>query len=273
MEKRLVSVVVPIYNVARFLPRCIESICKQSFRNLEIILVDDGSTDGSGEIVDKASTMDSRIVVVHKKNGGLSDARNAGIDIAKGEYITFVDGDDYVSLNYVNYLLELIERYNAQVSVMTLKRTSQWQDTAQLAITTQICFSKQEAIREMLYACRFSTSACAKMYLTSAFQNVRFPVNKYSEDMFTTYKLLDQADRVAYGSQIGYYYYYRTGSIVLSAFSPKHLDVVEGLQQLQRDIPIKEYGLEKAFASQMVECVGTLLAQKPDKKIVRELGI
>ena len=273
MGKALVSIVIPIYNVERFLPRCIESVLQQSYRNLEIILVDDGSTDGSGKIADEAAAADRRVVVVHKENGGLSDARNVGICAANGQYITFIDGDDYISSDYVKDLLELLERHNAQISVVALKRTGQWQDKTQLEAPDEICYSRQEAIREMLYACKFSTSACAKMYPIWVFRQVRFPVGKFSEDMFTTYKLLDQVDRVAYSSQIDYYYYCRAGSIVLSGFSPKHMDVVEGLLQLQKDLPLQKYGLEKAFASQMVECIAAMLGRKPDGKTFREMGL
>ena len=103
--KPLISVILPIYNVAQFLPRCIESVCSQTYDNLEIILVDDGSPDDCGDICDKYAEKDNRIVVVHKQNGGLSDARNKGAEIANGEYITFIDSDDYVTDTYVEYLL------------------------------------------------------------------------------------------------------------------------------------------------------------------------
>ena len=107
--KPLISVILPIYNVAQFLPRCIESVCSQTYDNLEIILVDDGSPDDCGDICDKYAEKDNRIVVVHKQNGGLSDARNKGAEIANGEYITFIDSDDYVTDTYVEYLYSLIE--------------------------------------------------------------------------------------------------------------------------------------------------------------------
>ena len=113
--KPLISVILPIYNVAQFLPRCIESVCRQTYDNLEIILVDDGSPDECGDICDKYAEKDNRIVVVHKQNGGLSDARNKGAEIANGEYITFIDSDDYVTDTYVEYLYSLIEKYHTRM--------------------------------------------------------------------------------------------------------------------------------------------------------------
>ena len=117
--KPLISVILPIYNVAQFLPRCIESVCRQTYDNLEIILVDDGSPDECGDICEKYAEKDNRIVVVHKQNGGLSDARNKGAEIANGEYITFIDSDDYVTDTYVEYLYSLIEKYGTRMSLCT----------------------------------------------------------------------------------------------------------------------------------------------------------
>ena len=113
----LITVVLPIYNVSAYLKRCIESVIHQTYENLDIILVDDGSTDDSGIICDEYASIDSRITVVHKENGGLSDARNKGIELAKGQFITFIDSDDYIDDDYVEYLYNLIKRYNTRMSI------------------------------------------------------------------------------------------------------------------------------------------------------------
>lgn len=113
----LISVIVPCYKVERYLPKCIDSILRQTYKNLEVILVDDGSPDRSGEICDTYATKDSRIVVIHKANGGLSDARNVGIDQAKGEWITFIDSDDFVSDSYVEVLFHLATDFSCECSV------------------------------------------------------------------------------------------------------------------------------------------------------------
>ena len=113
--KCLISVVVPVYNVEKYIDRCLNSIINQTYRKLEIIIVNDGSTDNSRKIIDKFSKMDSRIIVIDKNNGGLSEARNVGINAATGDYITFIDSDDFVSYDYIEYLYSLIEKYKVKV--------------------------------------------------------------------------------------------------------------------------------------------------------------
>lgn len=157
--KPLISVILPIYNVAQFLPRCIESVCSQTYDNLEIILVDDGSPDDCGDICDKYAEKDNRIVVVHKQNGGLSDARNKGAEIANGEYITFIDSDDYVTDTYVEYLYSLIEKYHTRMSLCTHTVVFEkgnniiYGNGKDEVLTTEICLER------MLYDDVINTSA------------------------------------------------------------------------------------------------------------------
>ena len=117
MEEELISVILPIYNVEKYLEKCLKSVINQTYKNLEIILVDDGSKDNSPQICDEYAVKDKRIVVIHKSNGGLSDARNAGIEIAKGKYIALIDSDDYVEKDYVQFLYQLIKENNAEMSI------------------------------------------------------------------------------------------------------------------------------------------------------------
>lgn len=123
MEEKLISIIVPVYNVEKYLKECIDSVISQTYKNLEIILVDDGSTDKSGEICDEYSKKDSRIKVIHKENGGLSDARNVALDIAKGEYIGFVDSDDYVEKDMFETLYKLAEEHNTEISSISFYKT------------------------------------------------------------------------------------------------------------------------------------------------------
>ena len=116
MDNELISIVIPIYNVEKYIEKCLDSVIKQTYKNIEIILVDDGSPDNCGKICDSYANNDKRIQVIHKENGGLSDARNVGIERANGKYITFVDSDDYIELDYIEYLYTLIKKYNTKIS-------------------------------------------------------------------------------------------------------------------------------------------------------------
>jgi glycosyltransferase involved in cell wall biosynthesis len=117
MEKNLVSIIVPIYNVEKYIEKCVKSILEQDYKNIEVILVDDGSPDGSPKLIDKFKKMDSRVIVLHKPNGGVSSARNAGIDIAKGEYILFIDGDDWIESDYVSYFINLVKTFDLPIGM------------------------------------------------------------------------------------------------------------------------------------------------------------
>ena len=269
-----VSIVVPIYNVSSFVELCVKSLMNQTYKDIEIILVDDGSADDSGQMCDRFSQTDSRIHVIHKKNGGLSDARNVGIDFAKGEYISFVDGDDTVSYDYIEYMLHMLEETSSDLAICSLKKVSNQlvlQQGEKSSPTSQV-FNCREALEEMLYARIFSCSACAKLYHRSLFEGIRFPLGKYSEDMFTTWKLIERSNRVAYGSKVCYFYLHRPGSILASDFSPKHLDLFEALKEIEAEHAFLEGTLLRAFAAQYVSAVGETLEKNPPLDVVIEGG-
>ena len=166
----LISIVIPVYKVEKYLERCILSIINQNYSNLEIILVDDGSPDDCGLICDNWAKIDNRIRVIHKENGGLSDARNAGIKIATGEFITFIDSDDYVLDNYIEYLLELIFKYNADIAICNFHQL--FEETNRKVFVggkVEKIFNSEEAIETMLYDRDFYTCAWGKLYRKSFF--------------------------------------------------------------------------------------------------------
>ncbi len=222
----LVSVIVPCYNVEKYLPKCVDSIVGQTYRNLEIILVDDGSPDNCGKICDEYATRDGRIKVIHKENGGLSDARNAAIDVAKGEWLTFVDSDDYVTEDYVETLLRLCLKYEVKMAV------ADWCIFPEGAIPCmplkkekEIHFLRNEALEDMFNQVHFDVSACVKLYHHSLFEGVRFPKGMLFEDLQTTFKLLLNCNEgVAYTNKQIYYYMFRPDSIEGSQFSEKKMD-------------------------------------------------
>lgn len=238
MSDSLVSVVVPVYNVENYLSKCIESIISQTYTELEIILVDDGSSDKSGTICDIYAKNDSRITVIHKKNGGLSDARNKALEIISGSYVIFVDSDDYIEVDYVAYLLELVERNEADISICNFKYVNENGNLLNRISDSrmQCVFDRREAIDKLLTGKEVNTSASMKMYKTELFDNVRYPIGKYYEDVSTTYKLILKADKIVYGDRALYVYLCRTGSITKQKFNSRHLDALDNIEEMCNSI-------------------------------------
>ncbi|MBP1744959.1 MAG: hypothetical protein H6Q58_1937 [Firmicutes bacterium] len=233
----LVSVIIPVYKVEDYIRRCVDSVLKQTYGNLEIILVDDGSPDRCGEICDEYAAKDSRVVSIHKKNGGLSDARNAGMEVCKGEYITFLDSDDWVEAAYIEKLYRLLKETDSDISVCSFIRTSK-EDAEPDAAPEEIrVFSNIEALNSLESNADIQlyiqlVVAWGKLYRRSLFDGVTYPVGKLHEDEFTTYKLLYRADRVALTSAQLLYYWQREDSIMGAGFNVKgNLDATEALKE------------------------------------------
>ena len=233
----LITVVVPVYNVEEYLDKCIESIINQTYKNLEIILVDDGSPDKSGAICDEYAKQDSRIKVIHKENGGLSDARNVGIKRAAGKYITFVDSDDYISLDYVEYLYNLIRKYNVNLSICNIKTV--WKNTKieEMQEKENKLLSSKEALENFLFQKGIEISAYGKLYLKELWENHEFPFGKAYEDTAVIYKVIEEAKEVAYGNKECYYYIARVGSISKQpGFNKNEIDYIENTNEMLKYI-------------------------------------
>lgn len=226
MKEELISVIIPVYNVEEYLHRCIDSILNQTYQDIEIILIDDGSTDNSGKICDEYALKDNRIRVIHKENGGLSDARNIGLNSMKGKYVTFIDSDDYVENFYIKELYELIIKYNSEMSICpyTIITNNRYanigKDYKETVLNTETCLSR------MLLEEGFSVSACAKLYKVELFENIKFPKGKLYEDNGITYKLILKSNKIAYGGTSIYKYYIRDNSITNKQFLIKDLDYI-----------------------------------------------
>lgn len=237
-----VSVIVPVYNVEKYLKKCIDSLLIQTYEDIEIILIDDGSTDSSGEICDSYSKKDSRIKVIHKKNGGLSDARNKGLDLASGQWVTFVDSDDYVTKNYVERLLSLLIANNADISIATYtyitEKKYKNRETGELAVMTP-----EIAIKRLLMDDGFDMGAWAKMYRTEYFNKVRFPKGKLFEDSLVTCQIIAQSNKVAFESKSVYFYVNRRDSITNAKFTKRKLDLLEMTDKAAKIIIRKYPGL------------------------------
>ena len=214
MSKPLISVIVPIYKVERYLAKCIDSILAQTYSNLEIILVDDGSPDMCGEICDDYALKDERINVIHKENGGLSSARNAGIDIAQGEYIGFVDSDDYIEPYMYEKLYCAIEQNNCRLAVCNINYVFEnGKVVPKCDKEKDKLMDFEEAIIEMNTYRIFDMGAWSKLYHKDLFKTIRFPVGKLSEDFFIMPQIFDKAQRISYVSTPCYNYFQRQNSI------------------------------------------------------------
>lgn len=226
MTESLISVIVPVYNVEEYLNECISSIVNQTYKNLEIILVDDGSTDKCPYICDDWKNKDDRIVVIHKKNGGLSDARNKGLDVAKGEYVSFIDSDDWISNDFYQVLFNALYEKNAQISASEVIWVYDNYQNKEEFQYNNIVFSPEEALQTLLKGRGFYAVAWNKLYKKALFDGIKFPIGKLHEDEFVTYKLIHKADKLVLCKNTNYYYRQRQGSI-MKEWSSKHLDVLE----------------------------------------------
>ena len=233
MENQLISIIVPIYNVEKYLKQCIESIISQTYRNIEIILVDDGSPDNCGKICDEYSQKDKRIIVIHKENGGLSDARNKGIDIAKGDYLTFIDSDDFVNIDYIEKLYNSIKLNNTKLAQCGISKVNENNEIIEKLNYDENYIKTSHEILNELYGKHLIENVVVwnKMYAKELFRNIRFPVGKIHEDEFTTYKIFYSVDRISLLSDCLYNYRQTNESIIGKKFNKKRLDLLEALEE------------------------------------------
>ncbi len=214
---KLISVVVPIYKVEKYLDRCVESIVKQTYKNLEIILVDDGSPDNCPKMCDEWGKKDKRIKVIHKKNGGLSDARNAGLDVMTGEYVTFVDSDDYLELDAITVLKKALEENDADVAIGRPKFVYENDDSSKnigLIDNSIICYNNEELIKLLMsHTESMLVVAWGRIFKKEIFKNIRFDVGRLHEDEFIAAKLFSKINKAVLVNYCVYNYLQRRLSI------------------------------------------------------------
>ena len=235
MKNELISVIVPVYKVEKYIHRCVDSILNQTYWNLEIILVDDGSPDVCPKICDEYAQMDSRIRLIHKKNGGLSSARNAGLDIAQGEYIAFIDGDDYIHPEMLGRLYDALNDSEADMSICNLQYVneeghalSKYSDNV---IKKQILNSDDVFQKSLEYCGQFYIVAWNKLYKSELWKTYRFREGKIHEDEFAFHHIIGQCRRISCISDIGYYYVQHIGSIMAEQTADKKMDAMEALME------------------------------------------
>ena len=249
MCEDLISIIVPVYNVEEFLNQCIKSVLDQSYKKLEIILVDDGSTDRSGKICDRYQMTDARIKVIHKENGGLSDARNTGLRLAKGKYYSFIDSDDYISSEMIQTMFDSLKRNQCDIAVCNMIRFVDVVDSVKFYYPTE---------REQVLAGteRFQTlnqpSVCNKLFCSELFNNIKFPKGKYYEDTYVYHELLYQAKKIVLTGKDSYWYRARPDSIVgRKQYTNQYFDFIEAVYCRARFLErknVQPYGLEACLS-------------------------
>lgn len=254
--KPLVSIIVPVYNVEKYIHSCVDSILTQTYENLQVILVDDGTLDNSGKICDEFAKKDNRVTVIHKENGGLSSARNKGLDVASGDYIMFVDGDDYLADNAVEILLSANEKYDADFVQFKLIHTEcedYIKKSANEKYNVQIITDLDKMYWKMYETVGSGESACTKLYKRHLFDGLRFKEGIIHEDVYFTLFMLQKAKKAVYLDIGLYYYIIRENSIITSSFSKKNLDSIWVLEERIKEFKrlgfadLEEYAKEMYF--------------------------
>ena len=225
-DKSLISVVVPIYRAEAYLEQCVDSLLEQSYDNLEILLVDDGSPDGCGSICDNYGERDPRVTVLHQENRGVSAARNVGVEIARGEYIAFVDADDWVEPDHIGYLLQLLRQNTADIAVCR-------SDTkARRGGAETMLLSGEAALRTMLYQKLFDTGPWSKLYRADIVKETPFPENMFFEDLAVVCRMFGMAERVAYSQRRTYHYRRTLDGTMNGGYAERLLDEIRAAEMM-----------------------------------------
>lgn len=279
--RELVSIVVPIYDVQEYLDKCVQSIIHQTYTDLEIILVDDGSPDGCGDMCDQYACKDNRIKVIHKKNGGLSDARNRGIASATGKFITFIDPDDYIHYRFIEILMELAVKKHADIVVGDLQSFEDEDCCKDKDIGRAELSRSQTLTSKYLYNKDFIkaktmilTVACGKLYEKKLFEGIEYPVGKIHEDTFTTYKLMERSCRVVYLQEPLYYWRQRKNSITHGKWTFSHLAQIEAFgEQLEYYHSLGKQRYVEIVLERYIEsffwCYNHMMEQNLDLRVLR----
>lgn len=227
MSHKLVSIIIPVYNVEAYLNECIASVLNQTYTEMEIILVDDGSTDKSGNMCEDFAEKDSRIIVIHKENGGLSDARNCALKLCKGKYVYFLDSDDVINKDAISLLVSNCEKSNADIAITGLKKFVHAIPEEKIYEEMGENITARETVRRMLLHRGIGHEACGKLYKKELWDGIEFPLGKLYEDYATVYKIIARAKSTVILSQPSYYYRTREGSIMNVKIKEKELQILD----------------------------------------------
>ncbi len=227
----LISIIVPIFNVEKYIRQCVDSILCQTYKEIEIILVDDGSPDNCGKICDEYASIDERVIVIHKENGGLSSARNAGIDIAKGEYLGFIDADDWIKPDMYESMLENMIKHDADISVCGSYLSFVNSNIPNYDKKEFLLLTPEQAIVESLNGIKFNVAAWDKLYKKSIFEDLRYPEGMLYEDRLIIIEVFDKCKNVVVDTEPKYYYRQRSNSIMKSIHISEMLAAMDMFEQ------------------------------------------
>lgn len=244
-----VSIIIPVYNSEQFLTECIDSVVSQTYKNISLILIDDGSTDSSGKICDSYASSDPRVRVIHTENQGASQARNTGISESDCDYVCFVDSDDYVAPDYIEYLLNLLEENKADISVCQREGARRKIKENKVFTDNQSCMSAFVKTGEI------DSVVWGKLYKRHLFDGVFFPAGKRYEDEFTIYKLIAKVNRIAVGSEAKYHYRKNGNSFMNRSFSEKDFEWIEAMQEQKEFIAQNYPGLISSANARIIYSV------------------
>lgn len=279
MEEKI-SIIIPVYNTEKYLEKCLDSIIDQTYSNLEILIIDDGSNDGSSKIYNKFKMKDKRIKVIYKKNGGLSEARNVGIDHATGLYICFVDSDDYIENNYIQKMYYQLINHDADIcccgKVVEYPNKKIYKNTNRDLVVDSV-----EALKLYFQKIEIDNSAVDKLFKMELFKKIRFPVGRYFEDIGTIYKVFSISKTIVHIKDPLYHYVMRNGSICHEQYSEKQLDslymtkeavkYINGIYPQLVEYTAAYYALELVTTiRQIYHCVGKKALNTDYKNIVEE---
>ena len=265
MKQSLISVIVPVYNVKEYLNTCVESILNQTYENLEVILVDDGSTDGSGEVCDSYAKTDTRVQVLHTKNGGPAAARNRGIEVSKGEYLTFIDSDDSMEPELIETLY--LAQKKSGANLVSCRWRNVYEDgrieRSSGQINGSVTVGKEEALRRMLYQIDTDVCVWAKLYQRDLFKRLRFEEGKIYEDFAIMFPILEQTKKVTFLGYDGYCYLQRSAGTMRQSFHRKKMALIDYAEVMYRHISTVYPKLAEAAAYRAVRADFNIYLQIP----------
>lgn len=250
-KEELISAIIPVYNVEKYLERCLKAVLAQTYSNLEILLIDDGSTDGSGGICDEVSGKDARIQVWHTENRGPSAARNLGLDHAQGRYVLFVDSDDILAVDHVSFLYERLLESGADIAICDYV-TTECDVFKETAGTEQRVWTGKEALKNLLYQKYYTTGPVCKLFDRNVWEGVRFPLGTLYEDTLAIAMVIGKARRVVYSDALKYGYFQRMGSTMRSMYREETWQYVEITKQLMEYVADTYPELYSAAVSRFV---------------------